>query len=425
MQTQLTRRNFLTSSAVLTGAACLPSNAFAVESSFNSWQWGAIGTFSPATNPVAKQLYPMEFMTKWHAEHHIPGLTGTWMDTVPGKSQSGGWYHRTEHGHHLFKDGMTVLRSDKLKFGDFLHHLGMDSFTKVGVPNPLLPTGTLFNVLKPMVGGKVAEQLLTVNVPKILGGSLALLVAGNDVYACFADTIPHTWTAVAWHGGLGLLDLAFGCFPPNPFILLSSGMELGVAGVTAVRTLIDNPATQTLLQSAMVYFPMWGTSAALAALFGACMGYWSGDDWTKITTGAGVTFTGSAVGALAGHFIAPFVGAAAGFVTGLLLRQIFLSSNEEYRLGKVQIPEYFKKPNEYFGTPPKYFNTPPSYFGKNEHFNQQLAYFGNQSEYFSKGAVVPIRQVPEQPIGRLEKDGELILFKDEILKSMETKKQQD
>lgn len=312
------------------------------------------------------------------------------MDQVPGSLVRGTWGHRIRHGHHLFDDGMKVLSNPKLSYRQFLHHLGCDFLTKAGIPNPLLPTGTLFRGFQSLgISASTASELLTVNLPKVLGGGLSIICAGQDVWACFADTIPHTWTATAWHLGLGALDLIWGCFPPNPLILLSGVAEIGVGITTGVRTLIDTfqPATQSILESASVTFPIWAETAALSALFGACVGYWSGQSYQRIAKGAGIAVVSSATaaaisGALTGNFIAPFIGGAAGFATGLLLRKIFLSCGEN------KLAEEIKKPiTDYFASP-SYFNGP--------------SYFGND------GVVVPIMQMPDEPIGRL-KAGELLL----------------
>ena len=359
--------------------------------------WYLLGRVAaPALNPIVQAYYPMPMMTNLHRISHIKGLTGAWMDTVPGRIFRGGWGHRLQHGHHLFGDGIKVLINPELSFEEFLKHLGCDFLTAHGIPNPLLPTGTLFKVLQNLgLSANTANELLTVNLPKLLGGGLSLAVAGSDVWACFADTIPHTWTNATWHLGLGALNLALGCCPPNPFILLAGGGEIGVGITTGVRTLIDtfHPSTQSILDSASVAFPVWAQTTALSALFGACIGYWSGQSYNNIAKGAGFTVISSATaatvsGALTGHFIAPFIGGAAGFVTGLLLRKIFLSN------GETELAEQIKKPiTDYFAG--------PSYFDKPSYFDGP-SYFGNN------GIIMPIMQMPDEPIGRL-KNGELLL----------------
>ena len=62
-----------------------------------------LGGISPK---FVNAIYPMEKMTQFHYAHHIPGLTGRWMDTGAflGNSIKGS-FHRLAHGHHLFDDG--------------------------------------------------------------------------------------------------------------------------------------------------------------------------------------------------------------------------------------------------------------------------------------------------------------------------------
>ena len=391
---------------------------------FPDLDWNIIGRVAaPAANPIIQSLYPMEMMTKFHASQHISGLTGRWMDVVPGRLIPGGWSHRMLHGHHAIWDGMTVLRNPKLNYGEFLHHLGLDFLTSHGIPNPSLPTGTIFKALRGLwISEKWARELLTVNMSKLLGGSFSILCTGPDDWACFSDTIPHTWTAASWHFGLGVWDSIWGCFPPNPLLLASGGAEAGVGLVTGVRTLVDcfprpwegspwgpwggdplgplqnplkpwkdlieffSPTTQPIVNTATVGFPIFSETVLLSALVGACVGYWSGQSYERIAKGAGISAVSSATaatisGALTGHFIAPFIGGIAGFATGLLLRKILLSTgkNSEAEEIKKVVTDYFA-PSEYFKNP----------------------YFNNDA------VVVPIMQLPDEPIGRL-KDGELLL----------------
>jgi hypothetical protein len=337
------------------------------------------------------------------------GITGRWIDTLPGRlvpggAVAGGINHRLVHGHHLFGDGIKVFRHSELKFGEFLHHLGMDSLTKVGIPNPLLPTETMLKGLQRLgMSASTASELLTVNLQKLLGGGLSIIVAGHDVYACFADTIPHTFLATGYHLGIGALNLMFGCYPPNPFILLSGAAEIGVGTITGIRTLIDTmtPVSQSLLDSIAVGFPIWAETVALSTLFGACVGYWSGRSIENIAKGAGITVVSSATaasisGLLAGNFVAPFLGGAAGFVSGLLLRKIFMSgsSEEQKRLAK------------------KFQHT--DYFSESRYINNYSRYFGKTSR------VASIMQLPLEPIGTLKK-GELLLDSQAIAKRFEGK----
>ena len=198
-----------------------------------------IGGISPA---LVNSVYPMEALTKFHRAHHISGLTGCWMDT--GATASGGAVkgslHRLFHGHHLFEDGFKVVVNPDLKFGEFLHHLGMDSLTSRGIPNPLLPTAVGKQLVKLGMGPKFVNELLTINVPKILGGSVSLICAGRDVFLAFSDAIPHTFLAAGTHFGLGLLNIALGLYPPNIFLLTAGVAEIGVGIATTYRTIVDS-----------------------------------------------------------------------------------------------------------------------------------------------------------------------------------------
>ena len=144
-----------------------------------------LGGISPA---IVNAAYPMDALTKFHYAHHVPGLTGRWMDT--GATALGGAvkgsFHRFAHGHHLFEDGCKVLVNPKLKFGEFLHHLGMDSLTVRGIPNPLLPTAVGEQLVKLGMNQQFVYEVMTVNVPKILGGSVGLVCAGTDVFFAFS-----------------------------------------------------------------------------------------------------------------------------------------------------------------------------------------------------------------------------------------------
>ena len=173
-----------------------------------------LGGISPA---LVNAAYPMEALTKFHYAHHIPGLTGRWMDT--GATALGGTvkgtFHRLAHGHHLFEDGFKVVVNPNLKFGEFLHHLGMDSLTARGIPNPLLPTSVGEQLVKFGMRQQFVNELMTVNMPKILGGSVGLACAGMDVFFAFSDAIPHTFLAAGMHFGFGALDILLGLYPPN------------------------------------------------------------------------------------------------------------------------------------------------------------------------------------------------------------------
>ena len=188
-----------------------------------------IGGISPV---VVNSLYPMEILTKYHQAHHIVGLTGRWMDMggrALGGPFPGGPYHRLFFGHHILRDGYTAMVNPDLKFGEFLHHLGCDFLTKTGINNPILPVRRIAQQLIDQgFQQKFVNELLSINAPKVLGGSLSLICSGRDVFMAFSDAIPHTFSAAGIHFLYGSMNLAFGCFPPNLLLLTAGVAEIGV-----------------------------------------------------------------------------------------------------------------------------------------------------------------------------------------------------
>lgn len=287
-----------------------------------------VATVAPAATSA---LYPMEAATAWHYAHHIKGLTGTWMDL--GAFTGGavrGSFHRMAHGHHLITDGLRVLVNPKLKYGEFLHHLGMDFLTKRGIPNPLLPTAAHDLLLKAGLSKSFAYELMTLNLQKVLGGGVSIVCAGNSVLACFSDAIPHTFSAAGVHFLYGTLDMLFGFWPiTNPLCFIAAGAEYTVAATTAVRALCD-PVLPVVGMTAGAFFPLLGGTMLFSGLLGAGLNYWSGRDWKSATLAGGISATASAVSlttgaALGGTFLAPFLGPAAGILTAFLLRKAFMN----------------------------------------------------------------------------------------------------
>jgi hypothetical protein len=188
-------------------------------------------------------------------------------------------------------------------------------------------------------GKQFVHDILTINVPKILGGSLALVCAGHDVYMCFSDAIPHTYVAAGTHFLIGAIDIGLGMYPPNILLLTAGLMEMGVAATTLFRTVCDSIASasaadMTIGQSiatlaaatSPVYLPAVGGSVALGAILGGAAGWWTGQSWHEVAKSAAISSASAAtsvtVGMLAAKagFIAPFLGAGAGLATALLLR---------------------------------------------------------------------------------------------------------
>ena len=305
-----------------------------IASAMNETGMGADGTalrlMGAVANPVVHAAYPMGFLTRWHARSHLPGLTGRWMDTG-GTALGGavrGMYHRLSHGHHLFGDGFKVLVNPKLKFGEFLHHLGLDSLTRRGIPNPLVPKMLGEKLLRLGLSPALSNELLTVNVPKILGGGVALVCSGADVYLAFSDAIPHTFMAAAQYLGIGVIEILFGCFPPNPVLLLAGAMEVGVGVATAVRAWLD-PVIPALGMPASVFLPMLGQAMAISGLIGCGLGCLaSGNLASGIRNGvsaaaaSGTAVTAGTAAKAAGWLAAPFIGPLAGIGAFLLTRAL-------------------------------------------------------------------------------------------------------
>ena len=285
-------------------------------------------------NPVVNAFYPLPTLTRWHAQHHLPGLTGRWMDT--GATTLGGMvrgpFHRFTHGHHFLDDGLKVILHPRLRYGEFLHHLGLDFLTRTGIPNPLLPKvlGEVAMTLGKRLGipSGLLHDLLTVNAPKILGGGLTLVCAGPDVVAAFSDAIPHTFKASGLHLAMGMLDCALGCYPPNPLLLVAGAAELGVGTVTAVRAWTD-PLLPALGMPQSVFLPLLGQAMGLAGAFAfGCGAMLTGSLAGGVRQGvcasmaAGASVTVSTLAKVAAIPFAPLAGPAAGFLLYRLARHL-------------------------------------------------------------------------------------------------------
>lgn len=285
-----------------------------------------LGGISPT---VVNAAYPMAALTKFHYAHHIPGITGRWMDT--GATALGGAvrgsFHRISHGHHLFEDGFKVLVNPNLKFGEFLHHLGMDSLTVRGLPNPLLPTAVGERLVSLGMNQSFVYELMNVNLPKVLGGSVGLVCAGTDVFFAFSDAIPHTFLAAGMHFGFGAMDVLFGLYPPNILLLTAGAAEVGVGIATTYRTIVD-PILPAIGVPASVFLPALGQSVALASLIGACASIFTGHSWADVPKTVTASASASAVStsvmfaASANGFIGPFLGPVAAIATFILMRKM-------------------------------------------------------------------------------------------------------
>ncbi len=179
----------------------------------------------------------------------------------------------------------------------------------------------------------VVNELMTVNAPKILGGSLACVCSGTDVYLAFLTLFTHLlrcWFAFLVRRSGHRLWLN----PPN-FLLLSSGVaELAVGSLTTYRAIIDPVLPGVGLPGSVFFSNAGRLDAFVRFCFGACVGYWSGNSWedagkvaTTAAASAGMSATVTLIAKGAG-LIAPFLGAGAGIATSLILRQVLFSKDD-------------------------------------------------------------------------------------------------
>ena len=282
------------------------------------------------SNPFVHSVYPIEMSTRIHKLQHLPGLTGKWMDTggTALRGVTKGSFHRLDHGHHLMADGVKVLLHPKLKFGDFLHHLGCDFLTRRGIPNPLIPKKACELLMRSGMSKTVANELVTVNLRKVLGGGLVLAFAGRDVWLAFSDAIPHTFAAAGTHAAIGALSLATGCYPPNPLLLLAGTGELGVAALTAWRSWCD-PALPVIGLPRSVYLPLLGHALWTSGLIGGALGtVFSGDlgdgfkSGAAAACGAGASLTVGAIAKAAGWAAGPLPSLIAGQVAYTAVQKV-------------------------------------------------------------------------------------------------------
>ena len=286
-----------------------------------------IGGVSPS---IINSIYPMENLTKIHYALHLErNLTSRWMDYTNYRYIQG-TYHRLA-GHHLFEDGFRVLISDRLKFGDFLHHLGCDLLTSRGIPNPLLPSILGEKLIALGLSKRFVYEIMTINIPKLLSGSLCLVCSGMSIYACFSDAIPHSFLSAGAHFGLGVMDIVAGVFPGNFLLLTAGAAEIGVGSITTYRAFTD-PILPYVNVPKSVFLPALSKSITYAALIGACASIFSGDSWidtanTIVSSSAASVVSTSTTFAAAkcSHILAPFLGPIAGIISFLIINKIFKS----------------------------------------------------------------------------------------------------
>ena len=368
--------------------------------------------------PVVNALYPMEALTRWHAASHIAGATSRWMDT--GTTAVGGAvrgsFHRLLHGHHLVEDGVRVLVHPELKFGHFLHHLGLDALTARGIPNPLIPTVLTKKLLDLGLSQKLVAELVSVNVPKILGGSLGIITAGKDILMMFSDAIPHTFLASGLHFTSGVLQTCLGCFPPNLLLLAGGFGELLTGAVTCYRAVVD-PVLPLVGLPGSVFFPALQQAVGISALVAACAEFFHSGTATKAATAALCSGTAAAVSTTVSlafvsklGYVASFLGPGAGLATYFLLRKLLNAgghtktgqSNGTYRHGSVGAGNGAR-----FASGADFFASHDNSFSVNSRRERRASFVWNpmpDKDSFASGRVFPLRAIPEEPLGRLQGD---------------------
>ena len=342
--------------------------------------FGAVGLriAGGLTQKIVNALYPMAELTQFHLKHHLPGLTGRWMDYRSADMFFNGNLHRLSHGHNLVSDGIKVLINKDLKFGDFLHHLGMDSLTSKGIP--VLPEAIGKNLVAMGLSKKIAYEFCSLNLPKILGGSLGLVISGHDVILAFSDAIPHTFGAAGLRLLSGALSLGLGCYPPNPLLIVSGLAELGVSANTFYKAIVD-PNLPVVGEPMSAFLPQLGSAIGLSVLLSATIGGVMGkdpDEVAKTAVAAGAaTLSGTTLSSavqsgsllsLSNTFIGPFLGPLASVMTFLLVKSILdhliltkgkdIVCYQEYC--DALMPDYFDQPTLGFDQTglQNYFSTP-------------------------------------------------------------------
>jgi hypothetical protein len=318
------------------------SNAYGPD--LNCWS-----AFPPG---IVKSFYPLEAMTKFHANNHLDGVTGRWMDTgllKSGGHVNGSW-HRMTHGHSFFDDGFKVLVSDRLSYGDFLHHLGMDIFTKQGIP--IVPACVYKSLIAAGMPERIAGELLSLNMPKILSGSLGLLCSGPNAYLAFSNALPHTFGSAFSHLAIGSLEIAFGCYPPNILLLSAGGLEIFAGSATLARAIID-PVVPALGVPYSVFLPALAQSVLFGSIIGGgvrfmlegsveslAKGVVAGGSAGAASLTASYVFSGAGIIA---PFLIPIVGIASYLIANKTLDYFLGSGNKEFITNSLTVEDPFSQ----------------------------------------------------------------------------------
>ena len=282
--------------------------------------------FRGAAKPLSLPLSVQRGLTEYHLAHHLPGPTGAWMDALKGPN------HRIFSGHHLIEDGIRVIKAENLKFGEFLHHLGMDFLSVKGVP--VVPRFMIEALAKTGLSESYISSLCSLNVAQVLNGGIALVCSGADVLMVLADVIPHTLSAAGLHFVLGCFDLATGLVFPNVLVVAASVGEFFTSAVTLYRAITD-PVIPMLGVPGSVFYPALFQSMIVGGILGGGITLLTGGSLgeavktsaSSTLSAAAATFTSFASGTF---LVSATAGVATFFVAKKLLDTVFPENNEPF-----------------------------------------------------------------------------------------------
>ena len=282
--------------------------------------------FRGVGKPVSIPLSIQRGLTEYHLAHHIPGPTGAWMDALKGPN------HRIFSGHHLIEDGYKVIKAPDLKFGEFLHHLGMDFLSVKGVP--VVPRFMIEALAKTGLSESYLSSLCSLNVSQVLTGGISFICSGADVLMVLADAIPHTFAAAGLHFALGCLDLASGLMFPNILVVGASVGEFFTSAVTLYRAVTD-PVIPVLGVPGSVFYPALFQSMIMGGILGGGLSLLTGNSLGEAVkasassslSAAAATFTSFASGTF---LVSAAAGVATFFVAKKLLDTVFPAKEEPF-----------------------------------------------------------------------------------------------
>ena len=271
-------------------------------------------------------------LSDFHVRQHIQGRTGAWMDALKGPN------HRIFHGHHLIEDGLYVIGNPELKFGEFLHHLGVDFLSTKGIP--FIPKKIIKELAKlNFLSESTLSSYVSLNLAKTLEGGLFLVCSGHSVIMALTDAIPHTLSNAGMHFAYGCFDLGCGLFSKNILCFPAAAGEFYTSAVTLYRAISD-PIIPMLGVPGSVFYPALFQSMLVGGVIGGTISALSGrplGETLKIASigslsSAAATFSKYAVGS----FAAPVAGIATFFIAKAVLDNL-MPENEEpfYKAGRV------------------------------------------------------------------------------------------